>query len=64
MKMLDLKSGLNDDLAMIGDTTEKMAQESWSSISSLGLQDKREINELNSKMMKKISTTGLQHNHS
>ena len=62
MKMLDSKSGLNDDLAIIGDPTVKMAQESWSSISSLGLQDRREINELNSKMTKKISATGLQHN--
>ena len=64
MKMLDSKSGLADDSAMIGDNGVKMAQDSWSSISSLGLQDRREINEASSEMVKKIAATGLLHNHS
>ena len=49
---------------MIGDNAVRMAQDSWSSISSLGLQEEREINEANSEMVKKIAATGLQHNHS
>ena len=65
MKMLDSKSGLNDDSVMIGDNNAvKMARDSWSSISSLGLQEEREINDANSEMVKEIAAADLLHNHS
>ena len=65
MDMLDSKSDLNDeDSASLDDNAVKMEQDSDSSISSLGLQEMREINEANSTTVIKIAKTGLKHNHS
>ena len=63
MNMLDSKSGLNDDSVTIGDNAVRMAQDSWSSISSLAPQDRFEINQADSEMVKKITATGLQLTH-